>query len=218
MRSVSGCWPVLGLLCALAATPASAAGNSAALAAPSLSRPAAPGGFVQRVLADGSHEGLPFAVVDKHAATIHVFHADGRLAGRSSVLLGQTPGDHSVPGVGERAQTGRLTADDRTTAAGRFRSEPGRNKSGEAIVWLDYENALAIHRLRPGRGYDARAERLASADARLKRMSDGCVVVPEAFYDGVVAPVLGRGTGIVYILPETEPWQAQYEALTASVF
>jgi hypothetical protein len=203
MRSVSGWWPVLGLLCALAGAPA-------------FSQPADVQEFVRRVRADSDNDGLPFAVVDKRSALIRVYRADGSLAGRSPVLLGVTPGDRSVPGVGERAQAGTLTVADRTTAAGRFRSEPGRNRNGEAIVWLDYENALAIHRLRPGRAYDARVKGLASNDPNLKRLSDGCVVVPEAFYDGVIDPVLGRGRAIVYVLPEQESWQAAWDTLTTA--
>lgn len=203
MRSVSGWWPVLGLLCALAAAPA-------------FSQPADVQEFVRRVRADADNDGLPFAVVDKRNALIRVYRADGSLAGRSPVLLGMTPGDRSVPGVGERAQAGTLTVADRTTAAGRFRSEPGRNRNGEAIVWLDYENALAIHRLRPGRAYEARVKGLTSNDASLKRMSDGCVVVPEAFYDGVIEPILGHSRAVVYVLPEQESWQAAWDTLTTA--
>jgi hypothetical protein len=203
MRSVSGWWPVLGLLCALAGAPVQA-------------QPADALEFARRVRVENDHDGLPFAVVDKRNATIRVYRSDGKLVGHSTVLIGATPGDRSVPGVGQRAQSGNLTVADRTTAAGRFRSEPGRNRNGEAIVWLDYENALAIHRLRPGRAYEARLKGLASNDNGLKRMSDGCVVVPESFYDRIVGPVLGRGPAIVYVLPEEESWQAAWDTLTTA--
>jgi hypothetical protein len=43
---------------------------------------------------------------------------------------------------------------------------------------------------------------MASADPRDKRISAGCVVVPVAFFDSVVSPVLGRGEAVVYVLPE----------------
>jgi hypothetical protein len=164
----------------------------------------------------------PFAIVDKHAALLGVWAAGGRLCGVSRALLGSTPGDHSVPGVGERTQEGRLTAFDRTTPAGRFESTPGRNRDGEAIVWLDYEAALAIHRLRPGAGHAERARRLATAGGADKRVSAGCVVVPGAFYDGVVAPVLGRQRGVVYVMPERAPrheaWMALWRAVSARQF
>ena len=158
--------------------------------------------LAQRILASADHRGLPFAIVDKMAATLTVYRADGRLVGTTPALLGQTPGDRSVPGVGERAQSGQLRADDRTTPAGRFVSEPGHNLAGEAIVWIDYPSALAIHRVRPGRSQERRVQGLASPDARDRRLSAGCVVVPEAFFDAVVKPVLGRGPGVVYVMPE----------------
>jgi hypothetical protein len=31
------------------------------------------------------------------------------------------------------------------------------------------------------------------------------VVVPEAFYDGVIQPLLGHVRGVVYVMPETQP-------------
>jgi hypothetical protein len=81
-------------------------------------------------------------LVDKRNASLWVFRADGTLAGRTPVLLGADRGDATVPGVGERTQSGRLRADDRTTPAGPFISRPGFNNAGEAAVWVDYEAAL----------------------------------------------------------------------------
>lgn len=150
----------------------------------------------------GNAQGKPFAVVDKKAARIFVFNADGRLEGESSVLLGQAKGDDSAPGVGERVLTG-IPLQQRTTPAGRFDSQPGHNSNGEAIVWVDYQAAVAIHRLRPAPAAQRRPERLASASVEDKRISLGCIVVDPAFYDGVIAPTLGRQPGVVYVLPET---------------
>jgi hypothetical protein len=164
--------------------------------------PLAAHGLAERVLAQRDHAGLPFAIVDKRAAMLMVYRADGRLLGAAPVLLGKTVGDRSLPGVGERTQTGQLRSADLTTPAGRFVSEPGHNRSGEAIVWIDYDSAFAIHRLRPGPAQAERAQRLASPAAQQRRMSAGCVVVPEAFYDAVVQPVLGRGRGVVYVMAE----------------
>lgn len=153
----------------------------------------------------GDHRGRPFAIVDKRAAQLTVFDAGGRAVAETPVLLGQTPGDDSRPGVGLRAQQGRVGADERTTPAGRFEAEPGRNRDGEPIVWLDYDAAFAIHRLRPGTTQALRAQRLASPWPQSRRLSQGCVVVPVAFYETVVAPLLGRGPSVVYVLPETRP-------------
>jgi len=147
-------------------------------------------------------QGKPFAIVDKKAARLFVFAADGRLLGAAPALLGQARGDASAPGVGDRVLSG-IPLQERTTPAGRFESEPGRNDKGEAIVWVDYEAAIAIHRLRPMAASQRRPERLASASVDDKRISLGCIVVSPAFYDAVIAPSLGRERGVVYVLPET---------------
>jgi len=158
---------------------------------------------------DNQHR--PFAVVDKKAARIYVFDAEGRLLGAANALLGQAPGDHSVPGVAD-GDVNRIPLADRTTPAGRFASEPGRNLSGEAIVWFDYNAALAIHRVRPGASQVQRLERLASGTPSDNRASLGCVVVMPEFYDGVVQPTLGQHRGVVYVLPESQPVQAVFGA------
>ncbi len=160
-----------------------------------------------QVLATVDHVQRPFAIVDKQRAQLSVYHADGTLAGTSDVLLGQMPGDGSTVDVGQRTQTGRLRMQDRTTPAGRFDSQPGRNLNGEGVVWVDYATAFAIHRLRPAPAAQRRAERLASADQQARRISAGCVVVPVAFYDAVVAPVLGLGRAVVYVMPEDSDWR-----------
>jgi hypothetical protein len=150
----------------------------------------------------GDARGKPFAIVDKKNAKVFVFGADARLVGAAPVLLGLTPGDHAIPGIGQRALADILPSE-RTTPAGRFVSEPGRNLSGEAVVWVDYDAGFAIHRLRPGATEAARQQRLLSGITGEHRVSMGCIVVAPAFYDGVVGPTLGRARGVVYVLPET---------------
>lgn len=107
---------------------------------------------------------------------------------------------------------GLPSLDERTTPAGRFASEPGRNDKGEAIVWIDYRASLAIHRLRAAPAAERRPERLASPAPDDKRISLGCVVVPVEFYESVVGPSLGRGRGVVYVLPEARPARALFDA------
>ena len=149
-------------------------------------------------------KGLPFAVVDKKAAKLFVFLADGRLAGAAPALLGLARGDRVAPGVGDMVATG-IPADLRTTPAGRYDSQPGPNLKGETVIWVDYDAAFAIHRLRPSPARERRAERLASPSPDDNRISLGCVVVAGEFFDRVVTPVLGRGHGVVYVLPEPAP-------------
>ena len=172
-------------------------------ATPSPDRPAVAALALARlVIASADHGGLPFAVVDKKAAVLTVFLGNGQLVGSTPVLLGADLGDRAVPGVGARTQSGQLRKGDRVTTAGRFISQPGRNLKGESVVWIDYDSALAIHRLRPGPSQQHRATRLASVDPRARRVSAGCVVVPVAFYEAVVSPVLGRSRAVVYVMPE----------------
>jgi hypothetical protein len=154
------------------------------------------------VLQQDDHRGRPFAIVDKRQARIHVFDPSGAPVGASVALIGLTPGDRdAVPKLGDRAIS-TLLAEERTTPAGRFDSEPGRNDKGEAIVWFDYDAALAIHRLRPAPEHERRPQRMRSADPGARRITYGCIVVPVAFYEGVIAPALGRRRGVVYVLPE----------------
>jgi primosomal protein N' len=166
---------------------------------------------VGEILKTKDHQGLPFAVVDKKNAQLFVFNSSGNLQGAAPALLGLTPGDVETAQV-MGASTETLGAAWRTTPAGRFVSEPGHNLTGEAIVWVDYAARLAIHRLRPAAAYERRPERLASSTPEDNRITLGCVVVDPAFYDSVVAPVLGKGYGVIYVLPEHEPLQRMHAA------
>jgi len=170
--------------------------------------------LARRVLETGDHAGMPFVIVHKRAGLALVYRADGILAGASRVLIGLTAGDQGAEGVGERTRSGTLRRSDLTTPAGRFESEPGRNLDGEPVIWIDYESALAIHRLRHGATRTQRALQLTSVKAGDQRASAGCVVVPEAFYDRVIGPVLGRGRGIVYVMPEHSSWRDMSRGLS----
>lgn len=165
---------------------------------------------VQWVMRQADHRGRPFAIVDKKQARIHVFEPSGVLIGAAGVLIGLTPGDRdAVADLGERS-IASLRPAERTTPAGRFDSEPGHNDKGEAIVWFDYDAALAIHRLRPAPAHERRPQRLASADPAERRITYGCVVVPVAFFEDVIAPTFGRRRGVVYVLPEQGSLEAMF--------
>jgi hypothetical protein len=166
-------------------------------------------------ISSGDHQGRPFAVVDKKDARLFVFAPDGRLVGATPVLLGLARGDDAAPGTADRPAHA-LRREERTTPAGRFATEPGHNDKGEAIVWLDYDASLALHRLRPAPAAERRVERMASADAADHRISFGCVVVPPPFYERVIAPTLGQRRGVVYVLPETRPAREMFAAIDAA--
>lgn len=158
------------------------------------------------VTSHADNHGQPFAIVDKRDARLYVYSADGTLTGDSPVLIGQQPGDDAVRDIALRSPSS-LRPSERTTPAGRYASQPGHNLSGDDIVWIDYEASLAIHRLRPAPLNQHRADRIVSLRPEDKRISFGCVVVPVAFYDRLVAPTLGRRHGTVYVMPETRPLQ-----------
>jgi hypothetical protein len=92
-------------------------------------------------------------------------------------------------------------------------SRPGVNSFGEDIVWVDYEAAVSMHRVRAKEPRERRLQRLASATPDDNRISFGCINLPVAFYDDVVHPALGSRRGVIYVLPETRPLQAVFQGL-----
>ncbi len=162
----------------------------------------------------GDNEGLAFAILDKRNARLFVFDASRRLRGSTPVLLGLAVGDHTVPGIGER-ELADIRPHERTTPAGRFVAEPGRNLQGEDIVWVDYDAAVSLHRVRTGNPRDRRLERLATPTVADNRISFGCVNVPAAFYNAELKPVFGAVRTVVYVLPESQSLEAVFPGLAA---
>lgn len=147
---------------------------------------------------------LPFAIVDKKDARLFVFEADGRLRGAAPALLGMGRGDTALPGIGER-ELRDIPARDRTTPAGRFVASLGVDARGEDVLWVDYQGAVAIHRVITSKPAERRLQRLASATPADNRISFGCINVPVKFYENVLSPAFQGTYGIVYVLPETRP-------------
>ncbi len=158
------------------------------------------------VAASGDNNGLPFIVVDKIGAMVFVFDSNDRLLGATSALLGEARGDDSVPGIGSQ-KLATITPAERTTPAGRFVAEPGRDLEHNDILWIDYGASLALHRVAQGSPGDHRLQRLASTSPSDKRITYGCVNVSIEFYDDVVQKTFSGTTGIVYILPEIKTLQ-----------
>jgi hypothetical protein len=158
----------------------------------------------------GDNAGAPFAILDKRDARVYVFEANGLLIDSSPVLLGAAFGDEAVAGIGQRP-IAQVRPDERTTPAGRFVSQPGRNAAGEDVVWVDYGAAVSMHRVRPVDPAERRLERLASKDPTQRRISYGCINVPVAFFESVIVPLLGKQRGVVYVLPESRPAQAWFQ-------
>lgn len=158
--------------------------------------------LVQWIARTGDNAGMPFVLVDKPAAQLHVFNADASLRDSTPVLLGFAPGDDTVPGIGNRP-VDQVKPHERTTPAGRFVGHLGHNLTGEDVVWVDYDAAVSMHRVRPTlQPKERRAERLASATIEDNRISYGCINVPAAFYEAQLQPVFSTMSAVVYVLPE----------------
>ncbi|MES1973746.1 MAG: L,D-transpeptidase [Pseudomonadota bacterium] len=190
---------------------------------PALARPApgaggadfsgAPASGDTRRLADwvvrsGDAHGQPFIIVDKAGAHVFAFGPDGAIRGDAPALLGLARGDVSPPGIGDR-KLADIGPADRITPAGRFDAVMGRNFAHD-ILWVDYAAAISLHRVVTSNAAEHRLARLASASTRDNRISYGCINVPAAFYERVVAPLFRPANGVVYVLPESRPLAAVF--------
>lgn len=152
----------------------------------------------------GDHAGRPFAVIDKAQSRVFVFDGGGRLLGAAPALLGSALGDATAPGVGTR-KISAIRPEERTTPAGRFAAALERSLLGEEILWVDYDAAIALHRVIATVPKERRLQRLASQLPAERRITYGCINVPVAFFDQVVAPAFRDRHGVVYVLPESRP-------------
>src|ERR1700740_3496874 len=85
-----------------AAQPTAQASEPASAARPLQRWPEAVTRMSQWVVGSGDNGGLPFVVVDKVAAKVFVFGADGQLLDRAPALVGSARGDNSTPGDSDR--------------------------------------------------------------------------------------------------------------------
>jgi hypothetical protein len=148
------------------------------------------------------HGGMPFVVVDKLDSRVFVFDGRGRLRGTAPALMGLAQGDDSVAGIGDRKMSS-IRPEERTTPAGRFVASVGRSLNGDEILWVDYDAAIALHRVIGTAPKERRLQRLESRKPQERRITYGCINVPAKFFDEIVLPAFRGGTGIVYVLPET---------------
>jgi hypothetical protein len=146
----------------------------------------------------------PFVIVDKARARVMAFEASGQLRSSAPALLGLSRGDDSVPGIGERKMSD-IRPEERITPAGRFVAKRGVNLEGEDIVWVDYDAAVSMHRVRAKIPSEKRLQRLASKTVKDNRISYGCINLPVAFYEKVLSPMVHAAPVVVYVLPETRP-------------
>jgi hypothetical protein len=163
------------------------------------------------VVDSGDAGARAFVIVDKKDARVYVFEPSGWLVASAPALLGAAVGDDPVPGIGEKPLS-QVKPEEKTTPAGRFVAEPGVNSHGEDIVWVSYDLAVSMHRVRPLVKAERRLERLASPTPDDNRISFGCINLPPPFYENVLRPAVERNGAVVYVLPETRSPQAQFHS------
>ncbi|MEJ5991107.1 hypothetical protein WG902_13985 [Ramlibacter sp. PS3R-8] len=150
-----------------------------------------------------NHGRHAFVIVDKKDARVYVFAPDGKLKESAPALLGAARGDDSFPGIGDKPLN-QVRPEEKTTPAGRFIAEPGRNTNNEDIVWVDYDAAVSMHRIRPNVAAERRLERLASRVVEDNRISFGCINLPVTFYEEVLSPAVQKYGAVVYVLPDVK--------------
>ncbi len=155
------------------------------------------------VVDSGDNQQLFFVILDKKNTRVFVFDPSGKLRGATPVLIGAAKGDDSVTGIGGRP-IAEVAPHERTTPAGRFMAEPGRNTLGEDVVWVDYDAAVSMHRVRALEPAERRLERLASPTTDDNRISYGCINMPVEFFENVLKPAFNARYGVVYVLPEVK--------------
>ncbi len=152
-------------------------------------------------LFSGDNQGKSVVLLDKKGAHVYVFAPDGALLGATPVLLGSAVGDHTVAGVGGKPIS-QVLPEERTTPAGRFVAQYGSSTTGEDVVWVDYDAAVSMHRVRANVASERRLERLASPGVDDNRISYGCINMPVPFFENVLRPAVKSGGAVVYVLPE----------------
>ena len=148
---------------------------------------------------------LPYIVIDKQAAALFLFKAAGEAVGQAPVLIGIGVGDDSSPGVGAK-NLSEIGPAERTTPAGRFVAKFGRAFGHTRVLWVDYANSVALHAVITTNKKERRVARLLSATPDDNRITFGCINVGTSFYTKQLRPLLQKAGGVVYILPDTKPF------------
>ena len=163
------------------------------------------------VVATGDNHKHAFVLVDKKDARVYVFTPDGQLKDSAPALMGQARGDEILPGAADKPPA-EMKPEEKTTPAGRFVAEPGVNADNEDVIWVDYNAAISMHRVRPKVERERRLERLATLSTDDNRISFGCINLPVSFYEDVAKPTVDKYGAVVYIVPEVKTVQQVFGA------
>jgi hypothetical protein len=165
------------------------------------------------IAASGDNRALPYAVIDKVAASLVLYDSRGRPLAQVPVLIGIAPGDEATPGVGSK-KLGEIGPAEKTTPAGRFLAKFGYAAGRQQVLWVDYANSVAIHAIPADAAKsEKRRERMLSPEPDDNRITFGCINVPRAFYGSTLRPLFRKKGGYVYVLPDTRPLQDVFPRL-----
>lgn len=169
------------------------------------------------IAVSGDNGELPYIIIDKKAAALFLFDAEGKLLGEAPVLIGIATGDEATSGVGSKTLA-EIGPAERTTPAGRFLARFGRAVGRQRVLWVDYHTSVALHAVVTTNRKERRRERLLSPTADDNRITFGCINVPANFYTKSIQPLLQRSGGVVYVLPDTKPLEEVFPRLRVMPF
>jgi len=165
------------------------------------------------IASSGDNHALPYAIIDKMAASLFLFDGHGKSLGSVPVLIGIAAGDDATPGVGSK-KLGEIGPAEKTTPAGRFLAKFGLAAGRQKVLWVDYANSVAIHPIPADAGKsEQRQKRMLSPETEDNRITFGCINVPLAFYGKTIRPLYQKKGGYVYVLPDTKPLEVVFPRL-----
>lgn len=142
--------------------------------------------------------GKPYVVADKRGGVVYLYDGEGNLINESPALFGREVSDATITN---------------STPAGKFKLSYiptdqvgyGGSVQGFATQGTDKDTGatrvLALHRVWTQNPAQNRPARLTSKTASDNRVSNGCINVPNDFYN---ANLDGKFDGFIYVIPETD--------------
>lgn len=165
------------------------------------------------IAASGDNGSLPYAIIDKQAASLFLFDAKGKPLGKVPVLIGVAAGDDATPGIGSKSLA-EIGPAEKTTPAGRFLAKFGLAAGRQKVLWVDYATSVALHPIPKGASAkERRRERMLSPAIDDNRITFGCINVPMTFYTRNLRPLFQKKGGYVYVLPDTKPLEMVFPRL-----
>ena len=151
------------------------------------------------VAANNDSQGRPYIVADKKAGMLYLFDAQGNKLNDTPAIFGRDMSDIATAG---------------STPAGKFNLSympydvSGYGGTVQAFVQQQSPTnpskgeIFSVHRVLSVPGQN-RLGRLSSKTSADNRISDGCINVPAAFYNGALD---GKFSGPMYVIPETSTY------------